>query len=72
MGPSAGLEGCGKSRPQRDSIPNRRASSESLYPLSYPGPYGQRRTLSNLDTSPLFTATCGGTSKVAVNGNRVQ
>jgi hypothetical protein len=51
---------------------NRPANRESLYRLSYPGPYGQRRTVSNLDTSPLFTATCGGTSRVAVNGNRVQ
>ena len=36
VGPSAGLDGCGKSRPQRDSIPDRPVRSQSLYRLSYP------------------------------------
>jgi hypothetical protein len=36
MGPRAGLDACGKSRPDGDSIPDRPASSESLYRLSYP------------------------------------
>jgi hypothetical protein len=27
---------------------------------------------SNLDTAPHFPATCGGTTRVAVNGNRVK
>ena len=31
VGPRAGLDGCGKSRPNRDSIPDRPARSESLY-----------------------------------------
>ena len=35
MGSRAGLEGCVKSRPHRDSIPDRSASSQSLYRLSY-------------------------------------
>jgi len=35
VGPRAGLEG-GKSRPHRDSIPDRPARSQSLYRLSYP------------------------------------
>jgi len=35
VGPRAGLEG-GKSRPHRDSIPDRLARSQSLYRLSYP------------------------------------
>ena len=34
MGPRVGLEG-GKSRPHRDSIPDRPAHSQSLYRLSY-------------------------------------
>jgi len=38
MGPRAFLEGCEKSRPQRDLIPDCPARSESLYRLSYPGP----------------------------------
>jgi hypothetical protein len=38
VGPTAGVDGCGKSRPHRDSIPNRPARSESLYRLIYPGP----------------------------------
>ena len=36
MGPRAGLDGGGKSRPHRDLIPGP-ARSESLYRLSYPG-----------------------------------
>ena len=39
VGPRAGLDGCGKSRPQRDLIPDRPARSESLYRLSCPGPH---------------------------------
>ena len=37
--PRAGLDGCGKSRPYRDSIPRRPTRSESLYRLPYPGPH---------------------------------
>ena len=36
MGPRAGLERCGKSRPHRDSIPDQPAHNQSLYRLSYP------------------------------------
>jgi hypothetical protein len=41
VGPRAGLDGCGKSRPPLTGIrsPGRPARSESLYRLSYPGPY---------------------------------
>jgi len=35
VGPRAGLDGCGKSHPHRDSIPDRPARSQSLYRLSY-------------------------------------
>ena len=35
VGPRAGLGGCGKYRPQLNSIPDRPASSESLYRLSH-------------------------------------
>jgi hypothetical protein len=38
MGPTD-LDRCGKSRPHRDSTPDRPARSESLYRLSYLGPY---------------------------------
>jgi len=38
VGPGAGLEGCGKSRPPTGiRSPYRPARSESLYRLSYPG-----------------------------------
>jgi len=37
VGPGAGLEGCGKSRLHRVSIPDLPARSESLYRLSYTG-----------------------------------
>jgi len=43
VGPRAGLEG-GKSRPHRDSIPDRPARSQSPYQLSYPA----RKCLSNI------------------------
>ena len=40
MGPRAGLDGCGKSRPPSTGIrsPDLPARTESLYRLSYPGP----------------------------------
>ena len=39
VGLTTGLNGCGKFRPNRDSIPaDRPARSKSLYRLSYPGP----------------------------------
>ena len=39
VGQSAGLDGCGKSRPPNDiRSPDRPARSEPLYRLSYPGP----------------------------------
>ena len=50
VGPSAGLDGCGKSRLHRDRSPDRLARSEWLYRLSYPGPnqmkycYGNKRS----------------------------
>jgi hypothetical protein len=37
----AGLDGYGKFRPHRDSIPGPSSSSDSLYLLRYPGRYGQ-------------------------------
>jgi hypothetical protein len=36
VGPRAGLDRCGKSRPHRDSTLDRPAHSQSLYRLSYP------------------------------------
>ena len=41
VGPSAGLDGCGKSRPYQDSIPGPFSRSESLYWLHYPGPWDE-------------------------------
>jgi hypothetical protein len=38
VGSSAGLDGYGEPRPHRDSIPDRRTCSESLYRLSCAGP----------------------------------
>jgi hypothetical protein len=40
VGPRAGLDRCGKSRPHRDWIPEHPARSQSLDRLSYPGPPG--------------------------------
>ena len=38
VGPRARLDGCGKTYPHRDWIPNRAARSESLYRLRYHDP----------------------------------
>jgi len=38
VGPRAGLDGCGKSRPYRDSIPDRPARSSVAIPTELPGP----------------------------------
>jgi hypothetical protein len=38
VGPTAGLDGCGKTRPTGIRSPDGPARSESLYRLSYPGP----------------------------------
>ena len=48
VGPRTSHDGCGKSRPHRDSILGSAASSESLYRLSYPGPplHYQRKIIS--------------------------
>ena len=40
MGPRAGLDGCGTSRPHRDSNPDRPARSESLYRPTFTVRYG--------------------------------
>ena len=40
VAPRTGLDGCGKSRPHQDSIPDRPARSASLYWLSSPDPLG--------------------------------
>ena len=48
MDPKAGVDRCGKSRPQRDSIPYRPARSESLHRLSYPGPQLHSEELCNV------------------------
>ena len=45
MGPRAGLDRCGKSRPHWDSVPDRPAPSQSLYRLSYPAHTTHTRTL---------------------------
>jgi hypothetical protein len=45
VGPRAGLNGCGKSRPIGIRSPDRPARSESLYRLSYPGPLIYYQTL---------------------------
>jgi hypothetical protein len=49
MGPRACLDGCGKSRLHRDSIPDRPARSESLYRLRCLGtPFYEADSLINL------------------------
>jgi hypothetical protein len=43
--PKARLEGCGKPRPFRDSIPDRPVRRKSLYRLSYPDPREKKSTV---------------------------
>jgi hypothetical protein len=59
VGRGAGLDGCRKSRPRRDSTPDRPARSESLNRLSYPGT-GQHILLlkKSLDLSIAFIEMC--------------
>jgi len=46
VGPRAGLDGCGKSRHHRDSIP-RPSSPQRVAKLNYPGPQGLYGTAKN-------------------------
>ena len=39
VGPRAGLDGCGKSRPHRDSIPGPSIRKRVPVPTRYPGPF---------------------------------
>jgi len=42
VGPRAGVNGCGKSRPQRDSIPDLPACSSVAIPTELPGPLASK------------------------------
>jgi hypothetical protein len=54
VGPRAGLDSCGKSRPHRDSIPGVSSPNQSLYRLRYPTHHEVRNTFSkNLGTRML-------------------
>ena len=54
VGPSAGLDGFGKSRPfHRDSIPG--PSGQSLYRLSYPSPLYRYREANNIISSACWS-----------------
>ena len=48
VGPRAGLDRCGKSRPHRIRPPDRQARSESLYRLHHPGTHLQHVPASKL------------------------
>jgi hypothetical protein len=61
MGPRVGLDGYGKSRPHRDSIPGPSCQIESLYRLSYPayqGSTGFRIISSSICQSLKTTVRC--------------
>ena len=53
VGPRAGLDGCGKSRPTGIRSPDRPARSQSLYRLRYPGPKSLPLTFNILHTHPF-------------------
>jgi hypothetical protein len=60
VGPRAGLDVCGKSRPIRIRSPDRPSRSQSLYRLSYPG---QRKKYGTVFNHKLFSITeCSRTS----------
>jgi len=53
VGPSAGLDRCGKSRPHRDSIPDLPARRSVTIPTELPGPH----VTPNSSTNITITAT---------------
>jgi hypothetical protein len=57
VGPTTGLDGCGKFRPTGIRSPDRPACSESLYQLSYPGPAVNYKhfSISKYDSKELWT-----------------
>jgi len=57
VGLRAGLGGCGKSRPIEIRSPDRPDRSESLYRLSYPGPYIFNVLYVNVNKRLCLTAT---------------
>ena len=61
VGPRAGLDGCGKSRPRGFRSPYRQARSESLYRLSYraPQPWILAIRIKKCNKITTFIA-CGG------------
>ena len=68
MGPRASLDGCGKIRPHRDSIPDRPARSVSLYRLSYPDPLiRSKRNIKKLWSEMMWYSTSNFTCKLDAN-----
>jgi hypothetical protein len=68
MDPRAGMNGCGKSHPNRYSISVPSNSSDSLYRLSYPGPHKVQRKRSNSEDSSDLQMIMQGRTRVSNNG----
>ena len=49
MGPRAGLDRCGKSRPHRDSIPGPSSPYSVAVPTELPGPQYKQTIMENFD-----------------------
>ena len=71
MGHSGGLDGCGKSRPHRDSIPDRPVGSSDAIPTELPDPHiglgtAGRQSVSRCVNSPREGSIWSGSSPQGV------
>ena len=55
MGPMAGLDGCGKSRPQRDSIPGKHNPHPVAVPTEVYRPTGTKQVLLDTKTEQVIS-----------------
>jgi hypothetical protein len=67
VGPWAGLDWCGKSRPRRNSNPAPSYRRESLYRLNYPGPHTSWVDSKNIDKSIYKIKLSGRGSSVGIS-----
>jgi hypothetical protein len=67
VGPRAGLDGCGKSRPPGVRSPDRPARSDSLYRLSYAGPHCHHYTWGKQIIVPFVMSSAKNVRQMKAN-----